>query len=342
MQWKLAPKARVAERIHRAMLRGGFPLLLHVARLLPRRVLHANAGWVFAVIMAVYPGPKSRIDRNLARILDLPADAPAVRATRRRMLRNFALSWTDLFHFAQRSLTALETHVAGVHGWHHVEAAHDAGRGALLMTAHIGAWEVGGLLLGRGDDGSTLGDLPVSVIYVPDRFAVAERFRSRLRRAGSQLEEIPLTPGAPLASLPVLRAVRAGRLVALQGDRDFTERGPLLDFFGAPTPFPAGPFALARMTGAPLIPFYVLYDDHHRFTLRFDAPLMNGPGDPAATQDPAAARAARRRQPADDPAIRAAMQRWADQLGAQITAHPDQWYTFYDVWADAARRAGDA
>lgn len=63
----------------------------------------------------------------------------------------------------------------------------------------------------------------------------------------------------PLSSLDLLNALQRGEVVAMLIDR--YPEGPdstVLEFFGKPTPFPRGPFILARITGAPIIVSFVV------------------------------------------------------------------------------------
>jgi KDO2-lipid IV(A) lauroyltransferase len=160
-------------------------------------------------------------------------------------------------------------------------------------------------------------ELPLSVIYVRDEFEQAERFRSRLRGT-VDVQEIPLDPGDRFSSLPILRAFAQGRLVALQGDRDFNEAHLELPLFGAPVKLPTGPFLLARMTGARVQPTFIAYSPDHRFEVTLEEPI-----DVARTAD-------------RDADIRAAMERWAAVLESGIRRWPTQWYNFHDVWPAAA------
>jgi lauroyl/myristoyl acyltransferase len=226
------------------------------------------------------------------------------------MLRHFAYFWADLFRFAQLPSEVAIRELEGVSGEQHVEAALAAGRGAILLTAHLGNWELGGVLLGRRH--------PVSVVYVRDQFPELERFRSLLR-GGGEVEEIAVEPGGGLSSLPVLRALRDNRLVGMQGDRDFDGRGVWLPFFGAPAPFPRGPFVLSQRTGAPLIPTFITYTPELRFRVELAPPIrIESAGDPEL-------------------ALGDAMRSWVQALEDAIRRHPAQWYTFYDPWLEVER-----
>lgn len=309
MQWKIAPPGRLAGRFHRWAIRRGFPLLAWLAPRAPRRFLFANARWIIALVMFLYPAPKRAIASNLSRILGAPADSSRVRRAVREMLRHFAFYWVDLFRFPQLPPERLRELVvdADRHALDRLVELRDGGRRVVLMTAHLGNWELGSVLGGQAG-------LPLAVIYVRDAFDAAERYRSLLRGRGDVVE-IPIRPEERLASLPVLRAFEQGRIVALQGDRDFNDRGVEAPFFGAPASFPLGPFLLARMTGAALVPVFIAYTPELRFAVEVGEPID-------------VERSADRELDA-----RRALERWLPVLEAAVRRWPTQWYTFYDFWA---------
>ena len=312
-QYHLPGKSRIADRLHHWAIRRWFPVLAYWAPRWPRWWQLIFARWVIFLIMVVYPKPKKRIRRNLARIMGKPAGSWRVRRAVSAMYRHFAFYWADLFRFAQLPVERmLEVH-DGVGGDEHLEAAIADGKGAVLLTAHLGNWELGGVLLCQQQ-------LPVSSVYVKDAFADVERFRSFLRNLG-EVEEIAIAPGAAWSSLPVLRALRAGRLVAMQGDRDFDGRGIPATFFGELVRFPRGPFLVALLTGAPIVPAFVSYTRRYRFEASFGEPIyVPSTGD-------------RERD------LTAAVARWAAVLEAEIRRVPTQWYTFYDYFAEHRVRA---
>jgi KDO2-lipid IV(A) lauroyltransferase len=302
--------SRISDRFNHWALKHGFPALLKVAPRLSRRANHLGARLVIGAVMGLYRSPHAAVDRNLARILGEPADSLRVRAARWRMFHLFGRAWVDLFRFAQLDAASSAAQVSELAGQEHLDAARARGKGVILLTAHLGCWELGGVFLRQLN-------LPLSVVYVPDAFADVESARRTLRRA-SGVDEIPIQPQDSLASLPVLRALRENRVVAMQGDRDFNDRGEWFDFFGAAAPFPTGPFHLARMTGAALVPCFIAYSGDGKFTLDLE---------PMITVESTAHREAD---------VRAAMQRWLPTLENALRRWPLQWFTFYDFWGKPA------
>jgi predicted LPLAT superfamily acyltransferase len=126
--------------------------------------------------------------------------------------------------------------------------------------------------------------------------------------------EIPLDGDDQRASLPVLRAFGEGRIVALQGDRDFNDRGLRRRFLGADATFPLGPFLLARLTGAQLLPAFIAYTEDHRFAIELGETI-----EVERTAD----------RQAD---VEAALDRWLEVLEGAVRRWPTQWYNFHDFW----------
>jgi lauroyl/myristoyl acyltransferase len=312
MQRKIARPSRLSDRFNRWAIRRGFPLLAWLAPRAPRRFLLAGARGVIGFVMFLYPQPKAAIARNLARVLDAPVGSRRVRRAARAMLHHFAYYWVDLFRFAQLPPEKLRELVVGgtLTSLEPLRRALAEGRRTILITAHLGNWELGAVLAGQAE-------LPMAVIYVPDAFGVAERFRSLLRRS-ADLVEIPLVGDDQRASLPVLRAFGEGRIVALQGDRDFNDRGLRRSFLGADATFPLGPFLLARLTGAQLMPAFIAYTEDHRFSVEMGEAI-----EVARTAD----------RQAD---VEAALDRWLEVLERAVRRWPTQWYNFHDFWPFSA------
>jgi lauroyl/myristoyl acyltransferase len=72
-----------------------------------------------------------------------------------------------------------------------------------------------------------------------------------------------------------VRALRRNEIVAIQLDRPLGAGGTRpVPFFGAAAPFPSGPFVLARVAGAPLIPVFIARLGTRHYAIRVSGRFM--------------------------------------------------------------------
>lgn len=129
-----------------------------------------------------------------------------------------------------------------------LEAALADGKGLVIVTAHTAGWDV------VGPSFSAKHGLRMVLVTRAEADEGAGSYHDeRRRRAGVEVAHV----GDPLASLPLLRQLKAGGVVALQLDRRLPEmralRVPLLGDEGV---LPEGPFRLAQVSGAPILPVF--------------------------------------------------------------------------------------
>jgi len=279
---------------------GAYRLATLAASMLPRAVRVRVAAGVANLASRRFPAERAVVRRNLSRIRP-GTPARELDALVAGVFRNFAVCFTDLITANRRA--DVGTLVAGVEGLTELTQAATAGRGLVVLTAHLGNWELAGRTLAR--DGAR----PTHVVVAAEADPAVERF---LR--GGEAPVRFVTRSAPTTSLTLLTALRRGEVVALQGDRALGTRGDItLPFFGVPALFPMGPFLLARAAGAPVVPAFCLLDGDRRYRIVVGAPSMVRAGDEAA-----------------------ALARWVGVLETMVRRHPTQWFNFYDVWGAPA------
>ena len=312
MQDRMQSDSKLLGLLYAAVFGTLFPLFLVLARTFTRRErCHDTADGIADAFMLLRPRYLEAILGNTARVLGRPLEHPTVAHTAREMVRQHARSWVDFFFFGQRPPTEALAQFAGLEGIEHLDGALAEGRGVILLTAHAGNYELGGILLReRG--------LRIHTVYKPDRFEAVERLRERLRNQ-SGVVGIPVG-GAGFSTLPLVSLLRQGALVGMQGDRDFSLNGLSVPFFGREVSFPRGPWELSAMTGAPIVTSFFFVDEDRRFHASFGPPIrVSG------------ARGER------GPAIEAGLRAYVADLEALIRRHPSQWYCFYPFWDDPAR-----
>lgn len=186
------------------------------------------------------------LEANLTRVLGRDATGKQLRACSRAALRSYARYWLEVFRLpvlgTDEVLARTEVNAAADQAI--AEAA--SGHGVIFALPHMGNWDVAGAyFVARGVSTFTTVAERLEPVAVYDMFVA---FREKLG-----MEVLPLTNG-PGTFGALAQRLRAGRSVCLLCDRDLTDGGAEVDFFGEPARLAAGPAALAVRTGAPLRP----------------------------------------------------------------------------------------
>jgi KDO2-lipid IV(A) lauroyltransferase len=184
-----------------------------------------------------------------------------IRRIRIKIFRNFAKYLVDFFRFSKLDAQYIKENIR-IENIHYIDEALSKGKGAIIVSAHLGNWELGGVVV------ALLG-YPFWAVALPHKYKKIDNFFNYQREIKG-MQVIPLGK-AVRQSLEVLRE---NKVLALAGDRDFSEKGIVLDFFGRSATFPQGPAALALKTGATIIPGFMLRNPDDSFTLRFEKPLQ--------------------------------------------------------------------
>lgn len=282
-----------------------YRLAAWVSRLLPRPLAY----WLGLRIADRFYARRNRdreaVKSNLRRIFaarGIAATEEQIEGVARKTFQYFGKYLVDFFRFARLTPEELRRWVRIEHR-EYVDEAAAAGRGVILVTAHVGNWELGGaVMVALGYD--------VHAVVLPERLERLDRlFEKQRRRRGMKL--IPLGHAAQ----GLVRCLRQGGFVALVADRDFSGHDDRVLFFGKPARMPQGPARLSKLTGAPILPGFLLREVDDTFLLRFYPPLFP-------------------EREGDEAQIR---RRLVEVLEDVIGEHPYQWFIFDDFWADTDR-----
>lgn len=224
-----------------------------------------------------------------------------IRRIRIRMFRNFAKYLVDFFRFEKLDVEYINKKVR-VENIHHFKDALSKGKGVIALTAHLGNWELGGVVI-------ALQGYSLWAVALPHKHKMVDRFFNR-QRESKGMHVIPLGR----AVRACLNLLKENKLIALVGDRDFTERGLVMDFFGKPALFPEGPAAFALKSGASIVPGFMLRNKNDTFTLKIEKPV-----DYVITGD-------------KEKDLRNLMSSYKKIIEDYIRRYPDQWYMFRKFW----------
>ncbi|MEX0658949.1 MAG: phosphatidylinositol mannoside acyltransferase [Egibacteraceae bacterium] len=281
-------------------------LAWETARRLPEALAHALAAVLATVAFWVAAPVRRRLTANLARVVEPSVLDRTVRAA----FRSYARYWVEAFRAADLDPDDLDRRTT-TGGFAHLDEVLERGRGAIILLAHHGSWDV------SAQWGESHGYHMAAVAEVVRPRALFEKF-VRLREAVG-LEVVPLRRGGDV--LGRLEEVLAeNHLVGLLAERDLSGRGPVVRFFGEDARIPPGPVVLSQRTGAAIVPSTMLQRPGRRWHIEVLPPVD------AAHLD-----------------VDEAAQQVACALETLIRLAPEQWHAVQPVWlADVPpHRRGD-
>ena len=260
------------------------------------RMGHGIGGLLFALL----PGRRRIALRNLERAFpELSADERGRLC--RRFHRHLGLTIVELCAVVGRPLPDILQQIT-IEGTAHLAAVMASHGRALVLTAHLGNWEL--LAMASGLIGYRL-----ATVVRPLDAPLLDAFVQRLReRAGVEL--IPKRR----AIRPVLAALARGDLVAILLDQNTTRaEAVFVPFFGMAASTSRSLAVLALRTGAPIVPVFIRRQrwGRHRVTIGapLPAPVKTGPD-----------------------AVVELTARCTMAIEAAIRETPDQWLWVHDRW----------
>jgi KDO2-lipid IV(A) lauroyltransferase len=227
--------------------------------LLPRR-LALRVGALLGDLFYLF----DRRDRAIALVnlgIAFPEKTPAERrAILRESVRNLGRTAAEICHLRSLNAATVRDYVTveDPARWQQTLATA-AQRGTLILTGHFGNFEL--LAYAHG----LLGH-PITLVHRPMNNALVDKAITDIReRAGTV--SLPKKSAAKAA----LRALRKRHIVAIPADQNQTRRyGVFADLFGLPASTTPGPARLAMLSGAPVVPVFLVRDgasDQHRIVV---------------------------------------------------------------------------
>ena len=202
-----------------------------------------------------------------------------------------------------------------VHGADLFEEAMGEGGGCVLLSAHLGSFEV------ARAGGRTKGMRIRMLTYEEN----ARNVGAVLRAVNPRLQDDVIPLGRLDSMLEVEAALARGEVVGMLADRTFGEEGKMsrampgamrCQFLGRPALFPTGPIRIGIILNRPVLLLFGVYRGANRYEVhieRFAAPDE-----------------ARRRS--RDAAVDELLRRYVGRLEHYCRVAPYNWFNFYDFW----------
>jgi len=278
------------------------------SRIWPRPFLLLHNRLASYVVFRLWREKRQVWQKNLAVVLGKSAQDPVVKKTVRQMLHKYGLYLCDYMQMYRLLKGGARYLIPELHGMAHLQGALRSGKGAVLITAHLGHWELGSVLL-------TLRNCPLYVITLRDPEKKIQDFRDQAR-ASMGVRSIHIDPKRFETVLQAVRLLKENCFVALLADRWESGKKTKVRFFDQEVYFPVGAAALALASGAPLIPAYTILQDNGRYATCVEEPIW-------VTRQPGLE---------TSQLLNQTTQELARVFEKAIARYPDQWYHFFDYW----------
>jgi lauroyl/myristoyl acyltransferase len=257
------------------------------------RALAEFAGWLYAF---THPKRVAVVLGNL-QLLDTSLEKKSAQ----RVYGEFSKTLADYFYIGTRSPDEAARIIVQIDGEEHLGKARELGKGALIISAHFGLFELGGLFLAeRG--------FPSVVLTYPEPSAELTAWRAAFRR---RWDVDTLEVGTDnFAFMQIAERLRQGEFVAALIDRPHPTDNTPVSLPNGTVHFSSGILLLAAHTGTPVIPATMARRADGAYHAQIFAPLLIEPRESRAET------------------LRVYSQQIADTLLPVLCAYPDQWYQF--------------
>lgn len=305
-----------------------FRVAAAIAPRLPFGLLQTLAGPISLALWALAGTARQRADRNLRHIPVLVADPQRRGRAVRGIFYHLVLNYVDFLR--GRALTDAQI-LAGwtVERQEVVERAMAQGRGLILLTAHVGDFEMGAMRLGA---------MGYSLVAPVERMKPEAVYQLFVRlREHHHFRFLPAD--SPHTMRALMEALKRNEIAVFAVDR-YVEGSATaeMNFFGAPAKMALGPMALALRLNIPVATAFSWREgpQHHGvFTpLDLSGEMITTPDCAGATTTSTTTRASR--VATSNEAMLGAQRLYIEHLETYIRAHPEQWIAALSpVWEAA-------
>jgi predicted LPLAT superfamily acyltransferase len=186
------------------------------------------------------------------------------------------------------------------------------GKGGILISAHIGNWEIAGQLLNR--------------LHTTFNILMYENEHENIKKYMDDVEKkknvkiIAMREGEMGHIIELHNAFSNNELVVVHGDR-FRDNAPTLEatFLGKTAKFPAGPFIMAAKFGVPVsVVFAVKESSTHYHFFATDPIEVKRSRNPKQTEE----------------AVQELLHKYLEEVEKMVHRYPEQWFNYYSFWKE--------
>ena len=282
----------------------GFRIASQLALRLPSKAAYYLGEKIGVAYGASKREENQAIQENLRWIINRDISTSEMKLLVQQVYGYFVKYLVDLFRIQEISKIFIQRKVS-LDGLEQLDEVIKQEQGGILLTAHLGSWEVGGAIL------ATLG-YPISVISLSHKDPWVDRF-FRQQRLLKGVQTIPIQSALKGA----ITGLRQRHLIAILADRDYTNQGVPVQFLGKSICLPKGAAYLAIKMGLPVIPTFVIRNNENSIEIHCEKPISYS---------------ALKLKKYNDDKVTLLTQRFAQILESYIRRYPTQWLVFRRFW----------
>jgi len=209
-----------------------------------------------------------RLRKKMLLNLDLAFGTELTPDKKKRIARDacaqFCANWADVSCSGGRHLEKALAKI-DIDGRENLERALERGCGAIAISAHMGAYPLLGPRLERAGYRFLM---VIRDLKRPSGSAMYARCRDLIG-----LRAVPTAPEKQFLKA-TLGMLRSGGILGIIADENRRRGGVFVDFFGRSASTATGPAVLARRTGAPIVPMFMVRNPDDTQTIRIHAPIF--------------------------------------------------------------------
>jgi lauroyl/myristoyl acyltransferase len=275
----------------------------HLVAWMPRPIRDLGITLAGAIWIRSTPHYRENVMANIGQVLGPEVSRKELEEIAKRVFRLSADNFAELLRMRVATPERVVAEVPSVASDLEIfRTARATGKSIVVVTAHVGAFDLVGLAIGAAG-------IPLTVM--------TGRTTSRMlfdavswMRQGHGVTVVEPTPAGVKA---VIKALRRGEVAGFVSDYDFFQNGVPVTFFGRETTLPPGAIRIARDTESIVVPMFA-YRDGNNHRLRVGASFTV-----PRTHDV-------------DADVAGGMEILARRLEEGIGATPDQWVLFQRAW----------
>lgn len=218
----------------------------------------------------------------------------------------FSATILDRVYFLTDQFYRFEIKVNGIE---HIEAQQATGKGAILLGAHLGSFELLRAL-------AIHNKRPFKILMYQDHNAMITKVFNSLN---SDIASSVINLASENAMLEMNESLTAGTMIGMLGDRYVKNDKRLkCKILGEYVEFPSGPITLATITKVPVFFFCGVYCGKNKYEIHIEKISE-------ATQLSRGERASH---------VQRTTQKYVERIEFYLKKYPYNWFNFYDFWHD--------